>query len=196
MRDRMRFVAKVAPVACAFCALTVFAAEPRRTIDASRVLDGGPLGPPPSDLVVTSTPPDPQPMVERHQWVFDLRWDRGDIWLVGVQPLDLPVPQATPRAMGRFAIELFEGAALLERVRFDFPLLGALEASDGGWNSAPSLTQKLRTRIGVVFPAARRGTRLELVDRATNRRWSLPWPPDEPGDAGASSRPRDAGARG
>src|SRR5580704_8796011 len=162
VRDRMRFVAKVAPVACAFCALTVFAAEPRRTIDASRVLDGGPLGPPPSDLVVTSTPPDPQPM-------------------------DLPVPQATPRAMGRFAIELFEGAALLERVRFDFPLLGALEASDGGWNSAPSLTQKLRTRIGVVFPAARRGTRLELVDRATNRRWSLPWPPDEPGDAGASS---------
>jgi hypothetical protein len=135
-------------------------------------------------------------MVERHQWVFDLRWDRGDIWLVAVHPLDLPAPQATPRAMGRFAIELFEGAALLERVRFDFPLLGALEVSDGGWNSAPSLTEKLRTRIGVVFPTAGRGTRLELVDRATNRRWSLPWPPDEPGDAGASSRPRDGGAKG
>ena len=79
--------------------------------------------------------------------------------------------------MGRFALELFEGPALIERVRFDFPLLGAPEPGDGGGASAPSFTQKLRTRIGVVFPATPRGTRLELWDRATNRRWSLPWPP-------------------
>jgi hypothetical protein len=79
--------------------------------------------------------------------------------------------------MGRFALELFEGNALIERVRFDFPLLGAPEALDAGLTPAPSLTQKLRTRIGVVFPATLRGTRLELLDRATGRRWSIPWPP-------------------
>jgi hypothetical protein len=106
--------------------------------------------------------------------VFDLRWDRGDVWLLGVHPMQLAAPQATPRAMGRFAIELYEGAALVERVRFDFPLLGAPEA-DAGVAFAP----KLRTRIGVVFPATKRGTRLELWDRASGRRWALPWPVED-----------------
>jgi hypothetical protein len=169
-------------VACAAFAFTVLGAEPHRTIDASRALDAGPLKGSSSDGVITSTPADPAPLVERNQWVFDLRWDRGDIWLLGVSSLELKAPQATPRVMGRFALELFEGGALFERVRFDFPLLGANDPVDGG--SAPSFTQKLRTRIGVVFPATRRGTRLELVDRATNRRWSVPWPPDDPQDAG------------
>jgi hypothetical protein len=149
--------------------------RPVRTIDASRALDAGPLGP--VDVVLTRTPPDPAPLVEREQWVFDLRWDRGDVWLVGVSPLKLSSAQATPRAMGRFALELFEGPALVERVRFDFPLLGSPDPADAGRAALPSLTQKLRTRIGVVFPATARGTRLELWDRATDRRWSLPWPP-------------------
>jgi hypothetical protein len=161
----------------AAAALPALAADKRHTIDASRALDAGPLPGAPPDLVVTSTPADPTPLVERSQWVFDLRWDRGDVWLIGVNPLELPARQATPRAMGRFALELFEGPALLERVRFDFPLLGAPEPGDGGGTSTPSFTQKLRTRVGVVFPATPRGTRLELLDRATNRRWSLPWPP-------------------
>jgi hypothetical protein len=151
--------------------------EPRRTIDASRALDAGKLSSPASVTSIAPTPPDPEPLSERSQWVFDLRWDRGDVWLLDVRPLDLAAAQRTPRVMGRFALELFEGSALIERVRFDFPLLGALEVLDAGLTSAPSLTQKLRTRIGVVFPATSRGTRFELLDRATGRRWSIPWPP-------------------
>jgi len=189
---RARLTAGVAAtVACISGALTVLAAEPHRTIDVSRVLDSGLPPAPSTDVVLTPTPADPQPLVERHQWVFDLRWDRGDVWLLGVRSLELPAPQTTPRVMGRFALELFEGAALVERVRFDFPLLGGPDAIDAGLAAAPSFGQKLRTRIGVIFPATRRGARLELVDRATNRRWSVPWPPDESSDAGA----RDGGAR-
>jgi hypothetical protein len=153
-----------------------------RTIDVSRVFDAGPLAPVP-DIVITNTPADPTPLVERSQWVFDLRWEKNDVWLLAARPLELPAPQETPRAMGRFALELFEGAALLERVRFDFPLLGPPEANDGGWRTPPSIQRGLKTRIGVVFPAARRGTRLELTDRATGRRWSLPWPPQPPAPA-------------
>jgi hypothetical protein len=156
------------------CALSALAAEPRRTIDVSRVFDAGAPAPVIPDIAMTRTQPDPPALVERSQWVFDLRWDRGDVWLLGVHPLQLPAPQATPRAMGRFAIELYEGAALVERVRFDFPLLGAAEP-DG----AISLTPKLRTRIGVIFPATKRGTRLELTDRATGKRWALPWPVED-----------------
>ena len=152
------------------------------TIDASRVFDAGALHG--IDVALARTPVDPTPLVERSQWVFDFTWDRGDVWLRGVSPLELAAPQATPRAMGRFALELFEGPTLIERVRFDFPLLGVPDFGDGGWSSPPPITQKIRTRIGVVFPATRRGTRLELVDRASNRRWSVPWPPQgAPGDA-------------
>jgi hypothetical protein len=163
--------------AAAIAVLPAMAADRGRRIDASRVLDAGPLPGTPADIVLTPTPADPAPLVERSQWVFDLRWDRGDVFLLAVNPLELAAPQATPRAMGRFALELFEGPALVERVRFDFPLLGPPEPTDGGSRGSPSFSSKLRTRIGVVFPRTARGTRLELCDRATNRRWSLPWPP-------------------
>jgi hypothetical protein len=156
-------------------ASAALASDPRTTIDVSRVLDAGlPVLRPVTTF--SPTPPDPPPLVERHRWVFDLRWDRGDVWLLDIQPRDLGAPQATPRMMGRFALELFEGPgpALIERVRFDFPMLGPPEGDAG--SDVPSFSRQLRTRIGVLFPAASRGTRLELVDRATGRRWSLPWP--------------------
>jgi hypothetical protein len=181
----------LASAAVAVVVLPAMAADSKHTIDASRALDAGPLPGAAPEIVLTSTPADPTPLVERSQWVFDLRWDRGDVWLVGVNPLELRAPQATPRVMGRFALELFEGPALVERVRFDFPLLGPPEPGDAGRGAPPSFSQKLRTRVGVVFPATRRGTRLELWDRATNRRWSLPWPPSAPA---ASATASDASA--
>jgi hypothetical protein len=95
--------------------------------------------------------------------------------------------------MGRFALELFEGPTLLERARFDFPLLGAEEL-----DASLSFTPKLRTRIGVVFPATHRGTRLDLVDRKSGRRWALPWPVQESAqalpDGAAATRVGDASA--
>lgn len=87
--------------------------------------------------------------------------------------------------MGRFALELFEGPTLIERVRFDFPMLGVPDGPDAGMRTAPRFEPKLRTRIGVLFPATKRGTRLELWDRARDVRMPLPWPPKE-GPAGAA----------
>jgi hypothetical protein len=124
-------------------------------------------------------PPDPPAMNEREQWVFDLRWDRGDVYLVAVHKVDMGGPHPTPRAMGRFALELFEGPTLIERVRFDFPMLGVAEAQDAGFTTPPRFEPKLKTRIGVFFPATKRGTKLELWDRARDVRWTLPWPPKE-----------------
>ncbi len=154
--------------------------------------DGPKPQPSGADAMATTTrntPPDPPAMSERKQWVFDLRWDRGEVFLVGIHPLDLGAPQATPRAMGRFALELYEGPTLIERARFDFPLLGPPE-TDG---AVDSISAKLKTRIGVMFPATHRGTRLELWDRATQQRWTLPWPPPE---VAPPATPKDAGADG
>lgn len=137
-------------------------------------------------------PPDPPAMSEREQWVFDLRWEKGDIYLVQVHKTDMGAPHTTPRVMGRFALELYEGPTLIERVRFDFPMLGgAPEPTDAGFKAPPRFEPGLKTRIGVLFPATKRGTKLELWDRAKDQRWSLPWPPKEgvlpSGDAGAST---------
>jgi 23S rRNA-/tRNA-specific pseudouridylate synthase len=128
---------------------------------------------------VSRIPPDPPPLVSRKQWVFDLRWSKGDPYLLGVRQLDMGAPQETQRAMGRFAIELFEGPTLIERVRFDFPLLGPPDPADAGYMAPPSFQKNLTTRIGVMFPVTHRGTRLELWDRATDKRWPLPWPPEQ-----------------
>ena len=142
-------------------------------------------GTPESGSLISKTPPDPPPLSERDQWVFDLRWDRGDVYLLEVHKVDMGAPHVTPRVMGRFALELFEGPTLIERVRFDFPMLGAPEGPDAGLRTAPRFEPKLRTRIGVLFPATKRGTRLELWDRARDVRMPLPWPPRE-GPAGPS----------
>ena len=133
--------------------------------------------------IISRTPPDPPPMSERMQWVFDLRWDRGDVFLLEVHKIDMGAPHTTPRVMGRFALELFEGPTLIERVRFDFPMLGVPEPPDAGMRTQPRFEPKLKTRIGVLFPATSRGTKLELWDRARDVRVALPWPPRE-GPAG------------
>jgi hypothetical protein len=125
---------------------------------------------------VTRTPPDPTPLTSRGQWIFDLRYDHGDIFLTDTRTMELPTAQATPRVMGRFALELFEGPTLIERVRFDFPFLGATEERKDGGNFF-QLDRRVITKIGVIFPTTTRGTRLELRDRATEERWALPWPP-------------------
>ncbi len=135
--------------------------------------EGGPSAPP------SKIPPDPPQMAERFQWVFDLRWDRGEIYLLQVHKTDMGAPHPTPRVMGRFALELYEGPTLIERVRFDFPMLGVPDAPDAGFRTPPKFEPKLKTRIGVFFPATKRGTRLELWDRAKDQRWPLPWPPKE-----------------
>jgi hypothetical protein len=147
-----------------------------------------PMTPAPT-VSLTRTLPDPPAIVARDQWVYDLRYSGGDLYLLGIHRLELPTPQATPRAMGRFAIELYEGATLLERARFDFPMLGDGRnlTPSGGMPEAGTklpiegrpITLNVTSRVGVMFPAFARGTRIEIVDRAFDRRWPLPWPPTE-----------------
>lgn len=125
---------------------------------------------------ISPIPPDPLPLEDKRQWTVELRWDKGEVYLVGVKPLELEAPRVTPRVMGRFALELYEGKTLIERVRFDFPGLIDGDFMDAGHRDPPRMDRKLTSRIGVLFPRTGRGTRLELWDRATDRRWPLGWP--------------------
>jgi len=177
---KLPLLAAVAALGVVAVAVAGDALAQPRDAGASRPADGGADAGARDSGVISRIPPDPPAMTEREQWVFDLRWDRGEIYLLEVHKVDMGAPHPTPRAMGRFALELFEGPTLIERVRFDFPMLGAPEApSDAGLKAAPRFEPKLKTRIGVLFPATKRGTKLELWDRANDQRWPLPWPPRE-----------------
>ena len=177
-------LAALVAMGLAISATSDAAAEPNDPRDAGNARDASAglrdAGTPESGgTIISKTPPDPPPMSERMQWVFDLRWDRGEVYLLEVHKIDMGAPHVTPRVMGRFALELFEGPTLIERVRFDFPMLGVPEAPDAGLRTQPRFEPKLRTRIGVLFPATSRGTKLELWDRARDVRVALPWPPHE-----------------
>jgi hypothetical protein len=182
-------------IATGACCAAFADEKPAVKLDVSRLAPKASAGPAPPGSF-SRTLPDPPAITEKTQWVFELRWDAGDPYLVGVNRIELPAPQATPRAMGRFAVELYEGKTLLERVRFDFPGLGAgLVDPQPGKKKPVDFEKKLKSRIGVLVPATKRGTRLELWDRASDRRWSLPWPiegawrpPAAPAQVSSSSR--------
>lgn len=87
---------------------------------------------------------------------------------------------ASARRIGRFAFELWLGAELIERIRFDFPLLAAEVPRQGQRRSLheePSFAPGARVSRRLQVPASARATRAQILDRATGRATPLPWPP-------------------
>lgn len=127
-----------------------------------------------------SSPPDPEPLRQKEQWEYEIASEGGTLSVTSVKPVNLPRPLVTARRMGRYAIELWIGQELVERVRFDLPLLGAEEpeASPKPRFPAPSLEKGAHTRVRVLVPRAVRARRAVLIDRAHDRVIPLPWPPD------------------
>lgn len=123
--------------------------------------------------------PDPEPTESSRELVLDLAWEKGTPVLQRATPRTLAAPRKAGRWMGRFALEVTEGPALIERVRFNFPLIADPPASRADYKQPPSFENGLTTTVRVVFPALARGSRFTLVDRATGRRWALPWPIDQ-----------------
>jgi hypothetical protein len=143
-----------------------------------------------TDLVPAVPPkaaelPDPPALMLERQWEYQLLYDCGAVSVVRVRPLLFEHPVATARRVGRYAVELWIGRELVDRVRFDFPAL-ATEAPPGGprhpLHEAPSLAEGAVVSRTIMVPASPRATRAELVDRATGQRTPLPWPPDAPLD--------------
>ena len=154
-----------------------------------------PAAPPPP----SGAAPDPEPLLTREQWQYSMLYQGGTISVERVERHDSPKPVATARRMGRFALELWVGHELVERTRFDFPLIAAEEApgrTRRPLHDAPSLGANAIARIHVLVPNSLRATRLVLVDRATGKTQELSWPPDRepspPPAASASAAPTSA----
>lgn len=141
--------------------------------------------------------PDPPALRSSRQYELQFRYAQGQVELAEARVRTFQRPVVSPRRLGRFAVELWIGLELVERVRFDFPLLGA-EASQGN-----TLERGLVTTQRVLVPATDRPTRALLIDRSTGQEIELPWPPVEEGQdpngqqgRGQSGPPEEAGAAG
>lgn len=142
-----------------------------------------------------SAQPDPTPLEVQRHWEYMFRYSQGRVVVASVRPLLFDSPIAAPRHMGRFAVELWIGRELIERIRFDFPLLGAeVPAPEGEprpLREPPKFGPGADVERRVLVPASSRATRAVLVDRATGTVTPLPWPPDSP-----LAGPKQDGARG
>ncbi len=133
--------------------------------------------------VPSETAPDPEPLSLKDQWEYTLRYADREVSVERVRKLIFPKPVVTERRMGRFAIELWIGRELVDRVRFDFPMLAAEDPPSGPrkpLHEPPSLAAGADVSVAVRVPASPRATRAVLIDRATGSQRALPWPPDSP----------------
>src|SRR5262245_43350761 len=81
-------------------------------------------------------PPDPPARPSRANWVFEMSARGGKVTIDRVKAITYEKPAETPRVVGRFALELYIGRELLDRVRFNVPLMGA-EPTEGNRNNLP-----------------------------------------------------------
>lgn len=136
--------------------------------------------------------PDPEPLRTERQWQYEFAYDGGTVSVKGVRAMIFAQPVVTARKMGRYAVELWIGRELIDRVRFDFPGTAADEPEPPGRRpvrEAPRLGAAAKVVQTVLVPQSPRATRAVLVDRATGQTLELPWPPDRP-----LNGPVDAGA--
>jgi hypothetical protein len=136
--------------------------------------------PPPSDQVCSRLP-DPKPLTT-HEWVrLTVQINQGKLTLLKAVPEHFPTPQTTARKFGRFEAELWIGCELIDRVRFDFPLL-ATEAPESNAKTHHPINFEAQGRFEttVLLPDSERATRIELRDRARDEGpeppLSFPWP--------------------
>src|SRR4051812_18080496 len=61
-----------------------------------------PPPPPPPPPLLGGSPPDPQPLRTRHQWIVTLAYRDGEASFRGARPIELPQAGSTARNVGRF----------------------------------------------------------------------------------------------
>jgi hypothetical protein len=130
----------------------------------------------------TQDPPDPKPTSTRDWFAFEFKFVQGAAHLQSAHRVQTAKPRDAVRVVGRYAVELWIGCELLDRVRFSFPLQAAEGPANTGPRHAlheqPSLTARGDLRATVLVPFSDRATRAELVDRSAGTREALAWPPD------------------
>jgi hypothetical protein len=122
--------------------------------------------------------PDPTPLKSAQQIEYQLELSEGKVKVVSVKPVTMREAIATPRRMGRFALELSIGQELIERVRFDFPTTAADEPQTGPkrLRTPLDLGSRAVAHVTLLVPHSPRVRRAVLFDRALETVMELEWP--------------------
>ena len=131
--------------------------------------------------------PDPAGQASRKQWLFDVAVRHGKAEVARADAVVLDHAVTTARVLGRFAIELYIGKELLDRVRFNAPLTGDDRdpVAEGKARQrrpfAHPTFDDVSTRMRVQIADNPRATYAQLVDRATGEMARFWWPPEADG---------------
>lgn len=126
--------------------------------------------------------PDPPGHPSKKQWLLDVVARDGKLTIEGAKAITVDKPVETPRVFGRFAIELWVGKELLDRARFNVPLMGD-EPPQGNRNRLPRprFDKGVSARMRVQLADHPRAAYLLLVDRESGDVQKLAWPPEPNG---------------
>ncbi len=126
--------------------------------------------------------PDPPVHASKKQWTLEIAAREGKVSAQRATASTLAKPAESPRVIGRFALELYVGHVLLDRVRFNVPLMGdgPVEHSSKRTYHNPD-TDKVTTKLVVRVADSPRAAYLVLVDRVTEERQRFEWPPSPDG---------------
>ncbi|HSN99111.1 MAG TPA: hypothetical protein VLS89_12540, partial [Candidatus Nanopelagicales bacterium] len=110
--------------------------------------------------------PDPPGIPSKKQWVFEVLHSKGKTTITRAQPVMRERAAATGRWTGRFAVELYVGKELLDRLRFNVPLTGdAPEKDPRRPFRRPTFDEGVTTRMRVQMADNPRAAWGRLVDR-------------------------------
>lgn len=170
-------------------------ASPSQLSTASAVSKEGSAESLAKPISCTTDPPDPKPTSTRGWIRYEFALRAGQVTTRSTRILQLPKMRESERVVGQYAVELWIGCELLDRVRFNFPLELGDPANRGTskrpLHSPPSFTSGSELSAVVWVPNVQRATRVELVNRIAGTRTALVWPPNPSVDGGES--PKEAG---
>jgi hypothetical protein len=126
--------------------------------------------------------PDPPSRASQKQWIFDVTMKGNQVRAERAKPATFDKAAETPRVLGRFALELWVGRELLDRVRFNVPLMGG-EPTIGNRNRLPKprFEENLTAHVSARMADNPRAAYLLLVDRETGDFQKMEWPPEADG---------------
>lgn len=137
--------------------------------------------------------PDPEPQPTTAFLELLLRYCDQQVHWMATRRVEPPSAVTLPTRMGRFTVELGIGHELLERARFDFPLLGAEPPTETALGTAPQFASRADVSRVVRVAERPRATWARITDRATGEVWQMAWPPS---DVSEQALPLEAASSG
>lgn len=125
-------------------------------------------------------PPDPPMLSSVHHWLLGLHYVRGAVRIDTVQAVHLEEPREGDRFTGRFALELWSNQTLLDRLRFDFPLLAAETTQPSAQRPVhreATFAPGAEVSTTLQVPTIPEINRAQIVDRVTGQITEIAWPP-------------------